>query len=477
MTAYAVRNPRSGEVDWHFDAPDRTTLKARIAGLRTAEPGWAERGVTGRVDALRSFAAALQARRDRIVAALTIDTGRASESALEFDSTLGAIERWCNLAPQLLEPAPERAAAMPSIHLGQRLHAYPVVGVISPWNFPLLLAFVDAIPALLAGCTVALKPSEVTPRWTEPAREALAASDLAAVLAISPGGAETGIGLVETVDAVCFTGSTHTGRSVAVAAAQRLIPAFLELGGKDAAIVTEDIDIERTADALVWGSMVNAGQSCLSLERAYLFDAVADELEAALAERAEALQLNVEDPTLGQIGPVIRAEQADLIQTHFDDARARGARFLCGGRIEEHGGLWCQPTIVADTTPEMLIVREETFAPILALARVSDDEAAVAAANDTAYGLSGAVFCRDRTRAHALAERLRCGGVSVNDAALTALVHEGEKEAFGDSGLGGSRMGPAALRRFTRRQLFLECIDERRAPWWFRTAEAPATVD
>jgi len=404
-----------------------------------------------------------------MMAALHADTGRAIETQSELRGVRDTLTRWCKQAPELLaQGSAPRDIAIPGFSTQRLWVPYALVGVISPWNFPFLLSFIDAIPALLAGCATLIKPSEVTPRFVGPLRAALAeVPAVAAVIGVVEGDGSTGAALIEVVDQVCFTGSVPTGRKVAEAAARRFIPAQLELGGKDPAIVTADTDLVRAAAAIAWGGLANAGQSCLSIERVYVERAAYEPFLAALAAQVAVLRLNTNDIATGEIGPVISAKQVEVVRRHLDDARARGARFISGGHLIEQGGVWCEPTVIADATAEMLVIAEESFAPLLAVAPFETDAEAVALANTTPYGLSAAVFCNDTVRCEALASQLDAGAVSLNDAALTALIHEGEKQAFKFSGLGGSRMGTASIFRFLRAQAHLRNTGGQWDPWWF----------
>jgi acyl-CoA reductase-like NAD-dependent aldehyde dehydrogenase len=249
---------------------------------------------------------------------------------------------------------------------------------------------------------------------------------------------------------------------------RRFIPAFLELGGKDPALVLADADLARAARAIAWGGFVNAGQSCMSIERVYVEAPVAERFIDALVAEAKRLRLAYPDPKIGEIGPIISAAQIGIVREHLADAKARGARALTGGELVElGGGTWCPPTVLVDVTPEMKVVAEESFATILPVIVVADEEAAIGAANDSIYGLSAAVFAGSIEHAERVARRLEAGAISLNDASLTSLVHSGEKQSFKCSGLGGSRMGPAAIRRFVRPQALLvnPGVDD---PWWFR---------
>ncbi|MFI6500856.1 aldehyde dehydrogenase family protein [Nonomuraea typhae] len=454
-----VRNPLTGETDRLLAPPSPAQLSATAAGLRAAAPAWRE---ADRAAVLSRFGAALAAA-DDLLAALVADTGRTGESILERQIVAGMIERWVRQAPALLAPPEEQPAGLPGIVVGGEAVPYELVGVISPWNFPLLLGLIDAIPALAAGCAVLVKPSEVTPRFIEPLMR-LVPDDLP--LRVVEGGAETGTELVGLVDTVVFTGSVPTGRKVGEAAARAFIPAFLELGGKDPAIVLAGSDLDRAAAAILWGGTANAGQSCQSIERVYVERAVHEEFLALLADKAAKVTLTCEG---GPIGPLIAARQAEVITRQLADAVERGAFVHTGGQIERHGGgLWCRPTVVSGVDHTMALMTEETFGPILPVMAVDDADEAVRLANDSAYGLSGAVFAPTEEAARAVARRMQVGAVSVNDASLTALVHEGEKNSFKLSGLGGSRMGKASISRFVRKRAHLVNRSADADPWWHR---------
>ena len=226
-----ARNPRSGEIDYRFTAPSASEVQQLAQRLRAGQRAWRDGGQPRRIAALLRFREELLLRKSEITAALSTDTGRHAIAASEVNSTLGATERWCRQVPAMVQEEEGRSQAMPQITYRSQYVPYGLVGVISPWNFPFVLAFIDAIPALLAGCAVLIKPSEVTPRFAEPVRAAIeAVPELAAVLAVAPGGRETGEALVANSDVVCFTGSVRTGRMVAENAARHFIPAFLELG-------------------------------------------------------------------------------------------------------------------------------------------------------------------------------------------------------------------------------------------------------
>jgi acyl-CoA reductase-like NAD-dependent aldehyde dehydrogenase len=468
-----VRNPRTGKLDYTIAPPSSDLLEQQCLHLRQGQRQWQQIGVEGRIAALQQWKQAILSQRDSLTEALVNDTGRLSISVLEIDSFLSSIDRWCKLAPELLQE-PEKVTAIPFIKLQQTSTPYPLVGVISPWNFPLLLSTIDTIPALLAGCAVIVKPSEIASRFVKPLMTAILANanatfpHLQDVLTFVEGAGETGANLIEYVDLICFTGSVATGRKVGEAAAKRFIPAFLELGGKDPAIVLSSANIELATSALLWGSVVNTGQSCLSIERIYVAESIFAPFVEQLVTKAERLKLAYPTLESGEIGPIIAERQAAIIREHLLDAIAKGAVVRCGGQIEEKdGGWWCHPTVLTQVDRSMKVMTEETFGPIMPVMPFTTVEQAIDLANDTIYGLSAAIFAGEETEALAVARQIDAGAISINDAALTALIYEGEKNSFKFSGLGGSRMGTASFMRFLRKKSFLVKTNSVPDPWWF----------
>lgn len=468
--AHPVRNPRTGQYDYAFHPPTAEQLGETCASVRAHQVAWAASGVERRIDALQRWKTALAHHRTTLVDALVTDTGRRIESVLEVDIVERSIDRWCGIARNFFAQNRVKTSSIPFVGIRQDEVPFPLVGVISPWNFPLLLAMIDTLPALLAGCGVVVKPSEITPRFIDPLTQSIAdVPELAGVLAFVAGAGDTGARLVQQVDLVCFTGSVATGRGVYRAAAERFIPAFLELGGKDPALVFEGADLDLATSSVLWGSTVNCGHSCLSIERVYVQDTVFEPFVAQLVAKAERVRLAHPTVDDGQIGPVISDRQVAIIDEHLRDALAQGATILTGNtRCElRDGGYWCRPTVLTNVSHGMKLMTEETFGPLIPVMPFRDEDEAVALANGTRFGLSGAVFARDTDEAFRIGQRLEAGAISLNDCALTAVVHEGEKNSFRMSGLGGTRMGPGAIRRFMRQRAFLVKNAPVASPWWF----------
>ena len=445
-----ICNPRTGEEDYDITALDAASIETLAEELRTKQIAWA---TTDRKAALHTLADAIERHANAITAALILDSGRAAISRIEVTGTVRLIRRWADNAAGIIarHSLSDRTTTIPGISTSTRLVPYPLVGVISPWNFPLTLALIDAIPALAAGCAVIVKPSEVTPRFIRPLMAAIAETDVP--LAIIEGDGATGAALVPAVDFIAFTGSVATGRKVGVAAAQAFIPASLELGGKDPMIILASADPAKAAAIALRASVVNTGQACQSIERVYIARQIAEPFLAALVDAAKAVRLNYPDIGTGDVGPFIFAKQADIVQAQIDDAVAKGATVLAGGQVETlGGGKYLRPTVLAGVTPTMKIMREETFGPVIPVTVFDTVDEAVGLANDSEFGLSAAVIGDD---AEGIAIRLNAGAVSINDGALTSMVWEAEKSSFGASGLGPSRMGDSGILRFLRRQALI----------------------
>lgn len=452
-----ARNPRTGEDDYEFAETTREGVAAEAARLRAAQPLWERRGPAARAAVLLEFADRIDAAAPQIAAALSVDTGRSTVSWIEVQGAAANIRRWAARGPELfaaLERGP-KPSATPGIEIVTEYSAFPLFGAIAPWNFPVILSHIDAVPALMVGCAALVKPSEVTPRFVEPMREVLMqVPDLP--LAYVMGGPQVGQALIEEVDYVCFTGSTATGRKVAEAAARQLIPANLELGGKDPMIVTASADPVWAGRVALRASVVATGQACQSIERIFVAREIAEPFMESLVAEAERVAITHPDPAAGHIGPFIFPPQADKVQAQIDEAVTKGARVLTGGRVEQlGGGKYLRPTVLAEVTPDMAVMREETFGPVVPVTIYDDLDDAISQANDTEYGLSAAVLAGSLDEAAAIGARLDAGAISLQDGALTSMVGDATNQSRGASGLGPSRMGDSGMLRFLREQAMI----------------------
>lgn len=465
-----IRNPRTGEYDYEIFPLSSQELKGKTDAMRYAQIAWNKNGIEFRINALQAWKGVVEEHKDELIEALCTDTGRKLETVFEVDFVTSSIDRWSKISREFFFYSDRKTSHIPFIEIKQGFEPFPLIGVISPWNFPLILSLIDTIPALLAGCAVVVKPSELTPRFIKVIEETIGqVPELQDVLFYVEGGGETGSELCKLTDLICFTGSTATGRKVYQAACDNFIPVFLELGGKDAVIVTESADIERATSAILWGSVANAGQSCLSIERIYVNRNIYHQFLSRLVGKANLLNLAYPTMDSGQIGPIISEKQVAIIDDQLNDAVEKGAKIVAGSSRcdEQKGGYYCRPTVLTNVSHNMKIMTEETFGPILPVMPFITNEEAIELANGTQYGLSGAVFAGTEEEAMEIARKMKCGAVSINDAALTAVMHEGEKNSFKMSGIGGTRMSAFAIKKFMKQKAYLINNKAFNDPWWF----------
>lgn len=457
--AIGVENPATGELIATVPVTSEAELTEMAARGRAAQPAWAATALSERGQIFRRAQKWMFDHADRVLKTVVDETGKTYEDAnlTDLSYTAVALGFWARHAEGYLKDERVPIALNP-LNLGKRavIRRAPVglVGVIGPWNYPLVNSFGDAIPALLAGNSVILKPSEVTPLSSLLAAEMMAACGLPdGVLQVATGDGSTGAALVGVVDSIMFTGSTSTGRRVAVAAAERLIPAHLELGGKDPMIVLADADIDRAANAAAFYSMLNGGQICISIERAYVEAPVYDQFVEKVAGQVAKLRQGPPGGGVGtvDVGAVIFAPQVEIIDAHVRDALTKGARALTGGQRRPGAGRFYEPTVLVDVDHSMDAMTEETFGPTLAIMKVQSAEEAIALANDSVYGLQASIWTRDLARGRALARRLESGVVTINDAVLNYTQMNLPMGGWKQSGL-GTRHGVEGIRKYTRTQ-------------------------
>ncbi len=466
-----IRNPRTGQYD--YTIPDYTTDEVAhlCTTLKQHNTNWAATTITQRIAALQAWKQAILQHKQALLHAVTADTGRIKESILEVDLIATSIDRWCGIAKDFFGPIEQLKTSIPYIQLQQAIVPYALVGVISPWNFPILLALIDTIPALLAGCSVLVKPSEITPRCVVPLQATINEVPLLSqACTIIQGGGSVGAAMVQHCDIICFTGSTATGNKVYQAASQRLIPVFLELGGKDPAIVLNNANLDLATSSILWGSTVNAGQSCLSIERVYVQQGIYHAFVQMIVHKAKQINVNSTNIHEGDVGPIIFEKQAHIINAQLQDALSKGAVLEYGNAqcTLIQGGYYCLPTILTHVNHTMLIMQQETFGPIIPIIPYNTIPQAIQLANDSIYGLSAAVFAASTQEAMAVAQHIIAGAVSINDCALTAIMHEGEKNSFKQSGIGGTRMGPNAIKRFMKQKVYIVKDQAIPSPWWYQ---------
>jgi acyl-CoA reductase-like NAD-dependent aldehyde dehydrogenase len=452
--AIEVRRPVDGSLitSVPIDPPER--VNEVVARVRAAQPAWEAIGIAGRRRWLGKLRDWLFENDHRIADVMQAETGKVrADAELEAPFICDVINFYGDNAERFLaeeRPSPHMPA-MKVKRLRVVYRPYQVVGNISPWNFPLILSFDDSIAALQAGCAVVIKPSEFTPLTTMEVvrawKEEIGGPD---VLDFVNGIGETGGALVDACDMVQFTGSERTGKVVMKRAADTLTPVSLELGGKDPMIVLRDANIERAANGAAYGGLLNTGQICLSIERVYVEEPVYDEFVAKLTDRVRGLRQGDDGRSYShEIGAMTSPNQADIVSDHVEDARAKGARILTGGRRGDGPGDWYEPTVIADADHSMKVMTEETFGPVIPVMKVRDAEEALRFANDTTYGLASSIMTRDFRRGVELARRVEAGAVNVDDVLTHYLTLEMPMGGWKSSGI-GYRHSEYGIRKFCR---------------------------
>jgi len=460
-TTIPVENPATGEVVGTIPILGREQLTELADRARRAQPGWEALGFDGRARVLRRAQQWMLENPERVIETVVSETGKTYEDAqlADLGYTMTALGFWAKQAPKYL--ADERVPSWNNpLAVGKKLviryAPIGVVGVIGPWNFPIANSFGDCIPALAAGNSVILKPSEVTPLSSLLMEQMMLECGLPeAVFQVATGDGSTGAALIESVDCVMFTGSTRTGKAVMKAAADKLIPCYLELGGKDPMVVCADANIERAANAAAFYSMNNAGQVCISVERVYVEEPVYEEFVQRVEDNVRALRQGA--PTgegTVDVGAVIFPPQLEIVSEHVRDAVAKGAKVLTGGHAHTGGGRFYEPTVLVDVDHSMKVMSEETFGPTLPIMKVADSEEGVRLANESQYGLQASVWTSDIKRGEALARRIEAGVVCVNDAQINYTALNLPMGGWKASGL-GSRHGANGIRKFTKVQSLL----------------------
>ncbi len=457
----AVENPATGKLITTIVLMSADEIAQMAARAREAQPGWDAMGFDGRGKVLLRAQKWMADNTERIIDVVVSEAGKTYEDAqlADYGYTVAALGFWAKEAPKYLEDEHVPSWNNPVVAGKKLIIRYApvgVVGVIGPWNYPITNSFGDCIPALAAGNSVILKPSEVTPLSSLLMEEMLRECGIPdGVFQVATGDGSTGAALIDHVDCMMFTGSTKTGKAVMKAAADRLIPCYLELGGKDPMIVLADANLERAANAAAYYSMNNGGQVCISVERVYVEAPVYDEFVQKVSDNIRQLR---QGPPAGiasvDVGAVTFAPQIDLVDEHVRDAVAKGAKVVVGGHRREGEGRFFEPTVLVDVDHSMKIMSEETFGPTLPIMRVDDADEAVRLANDSSYGLAASVWTRDAARGEALARRVEAGAVCVNDAQVNYAALNLPMGGWKASGL-GTRHGAAGIRKYTRVQSLL----------------------
>jgi acyl-CoA reductase-like NAD-dependent aldehyde dehydrogenase len=471
-------NPATGTVLRELECVSESEVLAAVARARAAQAAWGDLGVRNRIAVLREFQRRLHEKKSEVAEAITREAGKPVAEALttEVLVVLDAARFLIDNAYGLLrdEPVPHGNLAT-KLKRGRLVREpYGVVGIISPWNYPFSIPATETLAALVAGNAVVLKPSEFTSLVALDLDSLLHASGVPQdIFQVVVGDGATGAALIHSrgetgIDKLVFTGNVATGKRIAAAAAERLLPVVLELGGKDPMVVLDDADVDVASSAAVWGAFVNAGQTCLSVERCYVHRSLCEEFLHACVEKTRKLCVGHGLDRETDLGPMIHERQLRIVEAHLDDAVARGARVLAGGsRSPELGKNFYKPTVLADVTHEMRIMHEETFGPVLPVMAFDHDEEVVRLANDSEYGLAASVWTRDGARGERLARRIQAGTVMVNDVVSCFGISEAPHGGVKSSGVGRAH-GRFGLEEMVRlKYLDSDLMPEMKKVWWY----------
>jgi len=465
-----LANPATLETLGEVEVKSAADVNAAIERARKARPAWSALSFEERGRILQRAVRVLLERQEEILDVITRETGKPRVEALatEVMTSCDALQFYAKRAKRVLA---ERTVPLHLLKTKKLRIAYKplgVVGIITPWNFPFVLALNPTAQALMAGNAVVLKPSEATPFSAQCIEEIFSAAGLPeGLFNLVTGDGQTGEALVEGgVDKISFTGSVATGRRVAEICGRNLVPCTLELGGKDPMIVCADADLDRASRGAVFGAFSNSGQVCISTERVYVVEEVAEEFTRRCVERAGELRQGANGEF--DVGSIILPRQLDIIESHVEDAVAQGARVLTGGRRNPNeSGYFYEPTILVDVTQDMRVMREETFGPVLPIMRVPDEAEALRLANDSDYGLNANVWTRNKHKGTEMARSIDSGSVVVNDCMITYAVAESPFGGVKDSGIGRVN-GAFGLRGYCEVQsILIDRVGGRSEALWF----------
>ena len=444
------RSPLTGEVVGTVPITEPEEVDAAVARSRQAFVSWGAMSHAERKPYLRAFTKQVMKSMDRIAAAVVAETGKDEGDAhASVVASLTGLDFYTRNAGKLLKAKKGKPWPFITTRGWTEYHPLGVAGIISPWNYPFYLPVLSATQALSAGCTVVIKPSELTPLSGQLIEDlAIEAGLPEHVVQVIHGAGDTGAALVEAdTDIIAFTGSSSVGKSIAATAAATLKPVLLELGGKDAQIVLEDANVKTAARAAVNFGVFNAGQQCVGIERVYVVADIYDEFVTEATKAVNRLTAGTGDRS--DIGPFISPPQAETVESHLAEAVRDGAHVIAGGsRLDTDHGVFFEPTLLTEVDHSMTLMQQETFGPLIPIMKVADEAEAIALANDSPYGLHGSVWTRNRRRGHRVASQMETGTVAINDHLINFLYPTIKFGGIGDSGLNG-QLGEEGIKSFT----------------------------
>jgi succinate-semialdehyde dehydrogenase/glutarate-semialdehyde dehydrogenase len=423
---------------------------------REAQKAWAARSMRSRAAVFLRYHDRVLQRQHELLDLIQIENGKARKHAFEEVADVAITSRYYAHTASSHLASKRRQGALPVLTSAvEHHHPRGVIGIIAPWNYPLSLSITDAIPALLAGNGVVIKPDSQTVFTALYGVELLVEAGLPEGLfqVVTGPGSEIGTPLINEADYVCFTGSTATGRIVARQAGERLIGCSLELGGKNAMLVLHDADLDKTVDGAIRACYSSAGQLCISIERMLVHESIRPEFLRRFADRVSRMRLSPAFDYSADMGSLISASQLNTVTTHVDDAVAKGATVLAGGRARpDLGPYFYEPTVLDNVSPQMTLCAEETFGPVVSVYSFRDEDEAIDRANASSYGLNSSVWTRDARRGRRIGARIEAGTVNVNEAYGAAWASvDAPMGGFKDSGL-GRRHGREGILKYTEAQ-------------------------
>ncbi|MDT5155756.1 MAG: hypothetical protein QOH51_113 [Acidobacteriota bacterium] len=478
-------NPATSEEVGRVPLRSTDEVKQAVARARAAQKGWGALSFRARASVVMRARSFVLEALDEIAALISRESGKPAAEAImmEVVPTLDLMQFFARRTERLLRPEKIDIGLYRFLGRTSTIEYRPlgVVGIISPWNFPWAIPLGEVSMALMAGNSVVLKPSELTPLVALKIGNVFERAGLPqGVLEIVTGDGSTGAALVEaSVDKLMFTGSVATGRRVAEAAARRLMPVVLELGGKDPMIVFEDADLDAAAEAAVWGAFANSGQACASVERCYVDERISEDFTRRVVEKAKTLRQTVADADGADLGAMSSERQLHTVEEHVRDAVANGAHVLAGGgraKGLDERGWFHEPTVLTGVDHSMAVMREETFGPVLPIMTFRDEDEAVGLANDSQFGLTASVWTRNIRRGRRIASRIEAGTVMVNEVLYTHGIAQTPWGGVKQSGLGRTHGRLGLLEMVAPHHVHVNRLTLLQDVWWFSYTPGAASL-